>query len=188
MRLKTTIIATLLSLAVASAALADTNTVTWTNPTQFTDDTTLSPSDITSSTVEWGTCSGTSFGTTSGTGTATGAVTSFITPDLAAGTWCHRVRTNMKSGTQSLWSNVAIKTISPKVPKPPVLVTVTTTAYELRGVWTKRMVAVGTVGLGTACGNQWRKDNSYARVTRADVTITTRYKGGRLYGTCDSAS
>ena len=174
---------------LAGKAFADTNTVTWTNPTQRTNGTALNATDIAGSTIEWGTCSGNVFGTTRGTGTTSaGTTTNFVTPDLAPGIWCHRVKTRLLSGAESAWSNVVAKTIVESPPNAPTIVTVTTTAYELRGVWTKRMVAVGTVELGTACGNQWRKDNSYARVTRADVTITTRYKGGRLYGTCDSAS
>lgn len=118
---------------LAGKAFADTNTVTWTNPTQRTNGTALNATDIAGSTIEWGTCSGNVFGTTRGTGTTSaGTTTNFVTPDLAPGIWCHRVKTRLLSGAESAWSNVVAKTIVESPPNAPTIVTVSTYAYEFR--------------------------------------------------------
>ena len=134
-------------------AFAATNTVTLTHPTARVDGTALAPASIAGSTVEWGTCSGTAFGTVSGTGTTTGLATTFTTPNLAPGTWCHRANTRLVSGVESLWSNVVVKTILESPPQPPVIVTVSTYAYEFRPrlLGGFKLVRVADVQIGAPC-------------------------------------
>ena len=129
------------------------NLVTLTHPTKRVNGTVLVPADIAGSTVEWGTCSGTAFGTASGTGTTTGLATTFTTPNLAPGTWCHRAKTRLVSGVESLWSNVVVKTILESPPQPPVIVTVSTYAYEFRprAFGGFKLVRVADVKQGVPC-------------------------------------
>lgn len=142
-----------LALFGLSVAFAGTATVTWTNPTARTDGTALPASQIGSTRVEWGTCSGSAFGTTQGNQSATGAVTSTIISDLIPGTYCFRAATVDAAGVQSGWSNIASKVVPVAPPNPPVIVTVMTTAYIFkitqRGLL--RLVQSGTVPLGVAC-------------------------------------
>lgn len=169
----------------AGTALAATHTVTWVNPTQRTDGTSLPASSITSTKVEWGTCSGTAFGTVIGTASTVGAATSLTyTTTGVYGNICTHAYSNTAGGTSAA-SNVAIKIVPESPPGAPVI-TVTTVAYELRDSWWRgpRMVSVGTIALGSTCFSPYLSNPTYATVDRADVTITRKYRGGQLYGNC----
>jgi hypothetical protein len=109
-------------LLVSFAASAGTATVSWTNPTTYTDGTALVAADITSTTVEYGSCVGTSFGVKAGQSVVTGAGTSVVIT-LVPGTYCFRAATTAK-GVTSGFSNVATKTIVQPAPNPPSIVDV----------------------------------------------------------------
>lgn len=117
---------------LAGSALAGEAVVTWTNPTTRTNGAALPSTEIGSTQVEWGTCSGTAFGTTSGTQSATGAATTLTITNLAAGTYCFRARTVDTLNGYSLWSSIASKVVPLAPPNPPTIVTVSTYAYEFR--------------------------------------------------------
>ena len=114
----------LLSLPVYAATV----TVTWTMPTQYTDSSAITPTDIASTTVEYGTCNGTAFGTSLGMATASAPATTLVINNLSAGsTYCFRAYVTMTStagGQSSSFSNVASKSIPPKVPSAPIIVTI----------------------------------------------------------------
>lgn len=141
---------------LGNAAYAGSATATWTNPTQREDGSALAPSDIASTRVEWGTCNGSAFGTLAGSqSTTSGAATSLTISGLAAGTYCFRAYTVLGNGLQSVASLVVSKVVPESPPKPPVLVTVATTAYVLKPslLGIIRMAAVKEVRLplGIAC-------------------------------------
>lgn len=159
------LILTLLATVFTGAAFAATANLTWTHPTQRVDNTSLALSEIKETEIEYGTCTGTAepFGISpigskvfpvGTTPTQSGQVTS-----LAYGKWCFRARTvpvvqpdtNKSDWTGTVWAQY----LAP--PKPPTWGTVNIVAYEIRwnpGRGTVLGKAVGTVPLGTACGNQ----------------------------------
>lgn len=108
-------------LLIAPVALAAT--VTWTNPTQYVDGSTLAPADIASTTIEYS--NGATFGTVAGQVVVTGAASSGTAPDPAAGaSRCYRAFTTVvaaKGGGSSVASNVSCKSAAFPNPKPPTL-------------------------------------------------------------------
>jgi hypothetical protein len=171
-----------LALAWSNRAEAGSAVVNWTNPVTKADGTPLAV--ISGTRVEWGTCLGSAFGTLLGSQSTTGVATSTTVLGLPAGTYCFRAFT-LSGALVSGPSNVGSKVIPDSPPNPPVLTTITAVAYEVRGgSANRRMVAVGSVALGEVCGKPWVRDGRYARLQPAQVTITGRYLGGRLFGVC----
>jgi len=131
-----------------STAFAGEATITWTNPTTRTDGSALT--GAISTRVEWGTCNGSSFGSAVGEKIATGTST---TVTLPAGSYCFRAFTRDSANVESAASNVIAKLIPAAPPNPPVLVTISTVAYEMKlfpnGFW--HLAANGTVPLGVPC-------------------------------------
>lgn len=141
-----------LSLALASMAHAATADLSWTAPTQREDGTALASSDIAGYDVEWGKCSQAVQVVDAGKVLAY----SIVLPNPSFGQWCFRVRTRDSSGVVSAWTGPVTKTIAAP-PKPPIFTTVNIVAYDVRwqpGGGTKLARAVGTVPLGTACGDR----------------------------------
>lgn len=138
---------------IAGSAFAGQAVVTWTNPTARTDGTALTAAQIGSTEVEYGTCSGTAFGTVTGTQAVTGAGTTLTITGITAGTYCFRARTHDTLNNLSAWSNIASKVVPMAPPNPPVLVTVSTYAYEFRprtfGGF--KLVRVADVQIGAPC-------------------------------------
>jgi hypothetical protein len=101
-------------------------TITWTNPTSYTDGTALASADIASTTVEWAATS--AFLTVAGSVVVTGSATSATAPDPAAGaTRCYRAKTTVtaaKGGQTSAPSNVSCKTGAYPAPSPPTILDV----------------------------------------------------------------
>ena len=142
-----------LCLVVFAVAHAENATVSWSHPTQRVDGTPLAISEIKETQVDWGLCSAGTFPSLpAGTLAFAAPSTSGTVPNLAYGTWCFRARTLDTGGRLSDNSTVVSKVILAP-PKPPVLSTVITVAYEINqtGSGMKLGRAVGTVGLGTAC-------------------------------------
>lgn len=134
-------------------AFAGEATVTWTNPTTRTDGSALAASQIGSTKIEWGTCQGSSFGAAAGSASAVGAATSLVVQNLPAGTYCFRAATIDAAGLQSGWSAVASKVVPVAPPNPPVIVTVSTYAYEFRPrvLGGFKLVRVADVQMGIPC-------------------------------------
>lgn len=176
-----TVVAVMVLLLVAVKSFAGTAVVTWTQPTQYTDGTALALADISQTRVEYGTCSGTAFGTKAGEQIATGTGTTLTVNSLPAGTYCLRAYTTAK-GVESAASSVASAVVPQSPPKPPVLVTVTTTAYAVTvNGWRFAMVPVGTVPLGTACRADLKIAGFNAIPTSA---VTTQYRAPIYWSKC----
>ena len=138
-------------LLLAGSAFAGQAVVTWTNPTTRTDGSALTAAQIGSTEVEYGTCSGTAFGTPTGAQSVTGAATTLTVTNLAAGTWCFRARTVDTGSNHSAWSAVVSKVVPVAPPSPPVLVTVSTVAYEMRFRRGQLRLVRSRVPLGVEC-------------------------------------
>jgi hypothetical protein len=138
---------------IAGAAFAGQAVVTWTNPTARTDGSVLTAAQIGSTEIEYGTCSGTAFGTVTGTSAVTGAGTTLTILNLAPGAYCFRARTHDTGNNLSAWSNIASKVVPVAAPNPPVIVTISTYAYEFRprtfGGF--KLVRVADVPMGAPC-------------------------------------
>lgn len=166
----------------SSGALAGSATVGWTAPTTKQDGTPLPLTLILRFDVEYSLS--TTFVPLLGTVTAPGTATSVLVPTLPAGTYYFRAFAVSAAG-RSGPSNVGTKIVPDSVPSTPVITTITSVAYELRNNWLNaRMVAAGAVGLGETCGTPWRKDGIYARLDSSQVTLSDRYRGGKLFGIC----
>jgi len=149
----------LLLLLVSGVAFGATTTVTWQNATNRVDGSALAPSEIANTKVRWGTCDagGDGYGTTIGTGTAQGAANSLTTPDLPAGTYCYQAAHVTVGGATSAWSTTVQKVVTgpESPPQPPLIVTVSTLAYQFEkksGSNLRLARASGVViPLGTPC-------------------------------------
>jgi len=101
-------------------------TLTWTNPTTYSDGSSLVAADIASTTIEWS--NGTTFGPVAGSQIVNGSATTATAPDPAAGTSrCYRVKTTVvaaKGGLTSDPSNVSCKSAPFPKPNPPTLLDV----------------------------------------------------------------
>lgn len=135
---------------------ANAATITWTNPTQYTDGSPLVAADIASTVVEWSATQ--TFVAQIGSVIVNGSATTATAPDPPAGqTWYYRARTTViaaKGGGQSAPSNVASKTTPFSPPNPPSNLTVqaNNTAWTIVQSRDRvALVAVGTVATGTAC-------------------------------------
>lgn len=168
-------------LQVAHAADA---TVSWTNPTQNTDNSAIpatGPGSLTGTRVEYGTCAGTAFGTKAGEVIVTAPATSATITGLSdAATYCFRAFSRNTFNAESAASNVVSKVMPTPTPKPPVLSSTVTVAWDLKNGMPYRVV--GTLPLGTACGSKvWR---SYYEVPRASVTLSRQPRSTRLVTKC----
>jgi hypothetical protein len=137
---------------VSGAAHAATVTVSWTNPTQYEDGSSLPASDIERTRIEYGTCNGQAFGNKLGEFTANGAATTATSPNLSPGTYCFRAYTRAK-GLESQPSAPVQKTILQPPPKPPTNLQVAEQTVYTSVKRTDRLVMlpVGTVPGDTVC-------------------------------------
>lgn len=138
-----------LSMLLSGIASAAERTVSWTNPTQYTDGTALPASAIQRTTVVWGSNPDQLIHTAVVNGSATSTVI-----DFPVGTHFVAARTTA-GNTDSALSNIAQITIAPPAPNPPSNLTVTQgqqTAYQLIGTKDQFvLLPVGTVAEGTEC-------------------------------------
>ena len=169
-----------------AAGAADV-TVTWTHPSANTDGSALSVSNIASTRVEYGSCSGTAFGTKAGEVVVPAPATT-TTVTLAPGTHCFRAYTRTVAavgGLESGPSGVASKVVPYSPPNPPVITVVNIVAYEIRQS-PRGMVSlgrnVGTVPLGTACGVKVTGD--YYEVPLDAVTLSKMPKSAVVVAKC----
>ena len=189
------ILAAVLALT-ASGALAADLTVTWTHPTAFADGSPLALSQIASTRIEYGTCSGTAFGTASGSITVPAPAASGVVTNLTPGTWCFRAFTRTTAaagGQESSASNVAQRTIAFPPPNPPVLSVTIPVAYEINLTGSglvKLGRDVGKVPVGTACSEDVIVANNhgtYYTVSNDDVTLYRKPKSSVLVAVCNRA-
>lgn len=108
-----------LALAGVGCSASADDTVSWKNPTQYTDGTALNPADIDGTIIRWGDKPDPD---TVDSVKAPGAVTTFVVArDDTPGTRCYQVSTLMKAGGQSGYAPASwvCKTIAPPVAKKP---------------------------------------------------------------------
>jgi len=170
-----------LLLLLPTITFATVVTISWTNPTTYTDGSALPGTDIGSTTVQYGPCSTTtplSVTTVAGTFTAQGGTTHAQSPDLPAGTYCFQAITNSLSQGSSV-ASVAVKDAIAKNAGAPALATPTNqlvtsgTAVYLATLiddgWA--FTQVGTVPVGTPC-DATQGVNQYNEVPQKGVTVT----------------
>ena len=118
-----------LGLLVASVAIAaDTGLLNWTQPTSYTDGTSLVSTDIAqtnlrcSAIIIAGTRTGCSLAPVTVQGLTTNYAWNFTFSDPRGGQICFQAQTQLATGTLSEWSTEACKTVLGKVPRAPVVV------------------------------------------------------------------
>lgn len=168
-----------LMLASFAASAADV-VVNWTYPVQNTDGTAIPASgagSITSSRIEYGTCSGAAFGTALGQNVAPApALTTTIT-NLAPGTYCLRGFVSNTYGNEGASTNTVQKVIVPPTPGP---LTITVAMGSLQApVYSvtandKMSVFIGFIDFGKQCSGtplfRYRGSDFY-EVSRSDVYL-----------------
>jgi hypothetical protein len=180
-----------LTLAVAAVANAADATLTWTMPTQNTDGSAIpasGPGSLTSTRVEFGTCSGALFGTKAGEqSVAAPATTMTISGFSAAQTACFRAFVSNTYGVESAASAVASKVFPAPTPKPPVLSSTVTVAWDLRNGQPNRIV--GRISLGTPCGDFVARQGRarYYEVDREAVKFIRQPRSARVVTRCEAA-
>lgn len=145
----------------ASSAFAGSAVVSWTNPTQNVDGSSIPASgagSLVSTRVEVGTCSGTAFGTRISEVVVPAPATSTTIDNLAPGPHCFRAFSRNTFGQESAASNVAAKTIPTPVPNPPTITTVAVVAglnraplYRINADGSRGSVVLGFVPVGAEC-------------------------------------
>lgn len=148
-------------ITIPALAQAASVNVSWTNPTQNTDGTTIPATgagSITGTLIEWGTCSGTAFATKVGEQFVLAPATTYRVDGLAVGTHCFRALTRNTFGQQSAASNVATRVINAPIPNPPTINTVAVVAginmaplYRINADGSRGSVVLGFMPTGKAC-------------------------------------
>lgn len=152
-KLAAAVVAAGLCLLVAGVSQAAVRTVSWTHPTANTDGSGLPVSQITGTTVVWGTSSTAMTSSKFVTGTATST-----TLDLAPGTWFVGARTTANGNTSAV-SNVVQVVIPQPTPNPPVVTVQAVVAglnmapaFKILADGSRSSVIAGFVKVGTGCG------------------------------------
>lgn len=134
---------------LTTVVVAAERTVTWSNPTQYTDGSALPASDIERTTIVWGSSAQQLTNSKVVNGSATSTVI-----DFPVGTHYVAAKTTAK-GTESGLSNVAQVTIAQPAPNAPSNLKVQAgqqTAYVIKQTRDNiALVAVGQVPAGTEC-------------------------------------
>lgn len=138
---------------IATRAQAADATLNWTLPTQRVDNSPVTISELKHTEIVYGLCA-------AGQLPATPASAVFVSPattgkitGLGYGTWCFAARVSDTDGLLSALTGVVSKIVLAP-PKPPVLMTVAVTVYEVKIHPTQGLVAgraVGTIALGAKC-------------------------------------
>lgn len=176
-----------LTLVFALAAHAGTASLTWTHPTQYTDNTPIAAGAITATEINYGACNAAKTGLLA---TPAPVVVSVAYPaaardimGLAPGDWCFQARTI--AGSASAWTAFVNKTIVQMPPQPPSNLTVTQlTVYHIQ----KRedrfvLLPVGTVPADTVC-DPTQSVNGYFVVPRAAVIWSGTVKPPVVVASC----
>jgi hypothetical protein len=147
--------ATLMLMLFSLTVRAADATLTWTNPTQYTDGSAIAPGALTQTSILYGKCNAGSNGLLATPAPVTVPVpqpaTTKVITGLGAGSWCFAARAET-AAEQSDFTAYVSKTIILK-PAPPtgLTVTVLTAFMAVRQDDRYVMVPVGTVPAGTAC-------------------------------------
>jgi hypothetical protein len=167
----------------ASAAYAADATITWTMPTQNTDNSAIPASgsgSIASTRVEWGTCSGTSFGTKAGERIVNApATTTTITGLTSGSTFCFRAFVRNTAGAESAASNVVSRVMPSPTPKPPVLSSTVSVVWSYKRAGPhETLEVVGSAPIGTECGALIVAAAGMYELPRGSYTLDRPLRGG----------
>ena len=185
------------SLALAQVAQAANADLTWTYPTTNVDGSAIPATgagSVASTKIEWGTCEGTAFAVKAGEATVPAPAKAYSVAGLGVGTHCFRAAVVNSFGVQSDWTAAVQKVIAAPKPNPPVFTTVNIVAYDVRwqaGGGTKLARAVGTVPLGTACGDRAitrRGLRSYHEVPLDQVDLRGLPNSAVVVAECEASS
>ena len=167
-------------LALPLPALADTVSLSWTNPSTNTDGSAIPASgagSLVSNKVYRGTCSAPGvFGTQQAVYASASAVSVYVTPDLAPGTYCFRVTATNTYGIESAVSLTVQKIVPAPIPNPPTGLVVNASLQAIRlsptGVYWIAQPNVGTIAKGSPCygpGLLKKPNGSYKAVNTAQA-------------------
>jgi hypothetical protein len=143
-------------LAFAAGAKADDATVTWTHPTQYVDNSPIPAGGISATEIQYGKCNATRTGLLATPAPVTVSVpfptTTRTITGLTTAEWCFAARSLQPVGSPSDWTAQVWKLIDIK-PKPPVLSSTITIAYETWTFGGKVYLgrSIGTAPIGTEC-------------------------------------
>lgn len=178
----------LIAILSGSSVFAATQTINWTNPTQFEDGSTIPVALLGSGAmvaIDYGTCA---TGNTVGTKEAStlapaSAKTVNITPN-GFGVYCYQAKVILTDGRSSVSSNGVTSTITAPNPKPPSLTVGPLTAYTVvKQVDKFVMLPVGTVPSGTPCSAD-QSVNGYHVVPRSAVVFSGSVKPDVVVAEC----
>ena len=195
MKIFTVLAALLLSLGIARHATAADATLNWTLPTQRVDGTPMPASEIASTQVAYGVCAaGNTLPASPTVVNVPAPATTVVVPVAGYGTYCFAARVTDTFGLTSAYTAVVSKSYAPtSPPRPPVLQSSITIAYELNvtpgGIKLGR--AVGSLAIGTPCkgGGFDTNRGRYYEVDRDSVALSKMPKSEQIVTECvESAS
>lgn len=175
----------------SAVSYANDATVNWAHPTQRENNVALPLAEIRETLVLYGLCASGQLPATPQSRVVPAPATTVTLTGLGYGTWCVAARTVDTEGRASNNSSIASKVILAP-PKPPVLSSTITVAYEISmNAWgdVKLGRAVGTMPLGTACVDNPILTNKgeYYEIERSNVTMTKEPKSSIIVTRCDWA-
>jgi hypothetical protein len=179
-------------------------TGSWTNPTQYTDGSTLAASAITQTRIQYGTCASitpsVTMGTVQGQAIAAGTVTTLTFSVSSYGVYCAQMLTTAMSldtppvpreSAPSLAATVTLIAPPPAPPSGPQLqqsVTVTTIAYvPVLGNNRLTFLIVGKVPLGIPC-DLTQPDGPFFVIPRSTVSYDGPTRPTTVVGACGPAA
>ena len=177
---------------IPSTAMAATATLQWAMPTQNVDGSSIPATGngaIVQSKVEYGPC--TAGGLTVENTVLVDAPATTVTVNGFVGgeTACFRVRVRNSFGVESEPSNVVSKTFDAPKPRPPVLLSSITVAYDVtfdRQLNVKLGRQVGTLALGTPCLDPVSTNKGvYFTVDAGAVTFTRTPRSSVVVTRCE---
>jgi hypothetical protein len=191
------------SFTLTCSAADGTATLTWTAPTQYTDGRTIvatGAESLKGFKAYYGTA-GTPLNRTADIPNK--AATTYTITGLTAATWDFAMTAYLENGMESALSNTATKVVELPAttataavdvsvkPKPPVLSTTITVAYEMNGIKNDGTIRlgrdVGTVALGTPCIDyEFVTDRgTYYGIDRENVELYRTPKSSMIVTKCE---
>jgi hypothetical protein len=193
--LRTTIITIALVIAgIGNLARGADGVVSWTHPTQYTDNTPIPAGGLSGTEIQYGKCNATRTGLLATPAPVTVSVpfpaTTRTITGLTNAEWCFAARSTQPVGSPSDWTGFAWKLIDLQ-PKPPVLSSTITTAYETWKFLGKTYLgrSVGSIPLGVECGAAVVQTSTavYHEIPSSAVTFNKTPRPGPLVTRCAAA-
>lgn len=186
------VLLTMIGLCVHRAHAADA-TVSWTHPTEYTDNTPILLGALTQTSIQYGKCNAGQNGLLASPAPVTVVVpypaTSRVITGLGDGTWCFAARSET-ANAQSAFTPYVFKAII-LTPKPPVMNSTITVAYETWKFFGKTYLgrSVGSIPLGVPCSAQIVKtgNTTYYEIPSSAVKFNRTPRPGPIVTRCAAA-